>query len=112
MKRYLSVLQFVGGMIGNSSSGLSEAPAFHIPTLNIGNRQKGRITGDSVIHCDNTKDSILNGIHKIMSPDMQAIAQTATNPAEKEGTAKQIFEVIKNIPLQNLTQKHFYDIKK
>lgn len=112
IKRYLSALQFVGGMIGNSSSGLSEAPAFHIPTLNIGNRQKGRITGDSVIHCDNTKDSILNGIQKIMSPAMQAIAQTATNPAEKKGTAKQIFEVIKHTPLQNLTQKHFYDIKK
>ena len=58
MKRYLSVLQFVGGMIGNSSSGLSEAPAFHIPTLNIGNRQKGRITGESVVHCDNAKDYV------------------------------------------------------
>ena len=110
MKRYLSVLQFVGGMIGNSSSGLSEAPAFHIPTLNIGNRQKGRITGESVVHCDNAKDSILKGLQKIMSPDMQEIARTAVNPAEKEGTAIHIFEVIKNFPLQNLTQKHFYDI--
>ena len=101
MKRYLSVLQFVGGMIGNSSSGLSEAPAFHIPTLNIGNRQKGRITGESVVHCDNAKDSILKGLQKIMSPDMQEIARTAVNPAEKEGTAIHIFEVIKNFPLQN-----------
>ena len=112
MKRYLSVLQFVGGMIGNSSSGLSEAPAFHIPTLNIGDRQKGRITGNSVVHCDNTKDSILNGLQRIMSPAMQEIARTAVNPAEKEGTATLIFEVIKNFPLQNLTQKHFYDLPK
>jgi UDP-N-acetyl-D-glucosamine 2-epimerase, UDP-hydrolysing len=110
MKRYLSVLQFVGGMIGNSSSGLSEAPAFHIPTLNIGDRQKGRITGASVVHCDNAKDSILKGLQKIMSPAMQEIARTAANPAEKEGTAIHIFEIIKNHPLLNLTQKHFYDI--
>ena len=110
MKRYLSVLQFIGGMIGNSSSGLSEAPAFHIPTLNIGNRQKGRIAGESVAQCDNAKDSILKGLQKIMSATMQEIARTAVNPAEKEGTAIHIFEVIKNFPLQNLTQKHFYDI--
>jgi len=111
MKRYLSVLQFVGGMIGNSSSGLSEAPAFHIPTLNIGDRQKGRITGDSVVHCSNTKEDILKGLQKITSPSTQTIAKTAKNPAEKEGTAQNIFDVIKNYPLHNLTQKHFYDIK-
>jgi UDP-N-acetylglucosamine 2-epimerase (non-hydrolysing)/GDP/UDP-N,N'-diacetylbacillosamine 2-epimerase (hydrolysing) len=100
MKRYLSALQFVGG----------EAPAFHIPTLNIGDRQKGRISGDSVVHCSNTKEDILKGLQEITSPSMRTIAKTAVNPAEKEGTAQHIFEVIKNYPLRNITQKHFYDI--
>ena len=110
MKRYLSVLQYVGAVIGNSSSGLAEVPTFHIPTLNIGDRQKGRTAGKSVIHCGTSKDEILTGLAKIVSPEIRRMAQQSSNPYEKEGTAKHIFEVIKNYPLHNITQKHFYDI--
>lgn len=110
MKRYLSVLQYVGAVIGNSSSGLAEVPTFHIPTLNIGDRQKGRTAGESVIHCGTSKDEILAGLDKIFSPEIRQMAQQSSNPYEKEGTARHIFEVIKNYPLHNITQKHFYDI--
>lgn len=110
MKRYLSVLQYVGAVIGNSSSGLIEVPSFHIPTLNIGERQKGRTAGESVIHCGTSKKEILAGLDTIFSPDIRHIAQQASNPYEKEGTAQYIFEVIKNHPLHNIIQKHFYDL--
>ena len=109
--RYLSVVQQVAAVVGNSSSGLIEVPSFHIPTLNIGDRQKGRTAGESVISCGTSKDEILDGLTKIFSPDIRLKAQECANPYEKEGTAKNIFSVIKNYPLMNLAQKHFYDIR-
>jgi len=111
MKRYLSVLQYVGAVIGNSSSGLIEVPSFHIPTLNIGNRQKRRTAGQSVIHCGTSKAEILEGIDKIFSSEVRQLAQKCINPYEKEGTAQHIFDIISIFPLDNITQKHFYDIK-
>ena len=110
MKRYLSTLQYVSAVIGNSSSGLVEVPSFHIPTLNIGTRQKGRTAGMSVIHCGISKNEILDGLYKVSSPKTLQLARESHNPYEKEGTAQRIFEVIKNFPLHNLTLKHFYDI--
>lgn len=109
--RYLSVMKQVTAVVGNSSSGLIETPSFHIPTLNIGDRQKGRTAGESVIHCGTSKNEILEGLTKIFSPEIRQKAKKCANPYEKEGTAKNIFEVIKNYPLMNLAQKHFYDIK-
>lgn len=58
LKRYLSVMHFVGAVVGNSSSGIIEAPSFNIPTLDIGDRQKGRLAADSVYHCNSDADSI------------------------------------------------------
>lgn len=111
MRRYLSVLQYVGAVIGNSSSGLVEVPSFHIPTLNIGSRQQGRAAGDSVVHCAADFASIKNGLHEIFTPEVRERAEHATNPYEKADTAQNIFEVIKNYPVENLTLKHFYDIR-
>lgn len=109
--RYLSVMKQVAAVVGNSSSGIVEVPSFGIPTLNIGDRQKGRTAGESVIHCGTSKDEILAGLAKIFAPENRQMAQQASNPYEKEGTAQHIFEVIKNYPLHNITQKHFYDCK-
>lgn len=108
--RYLSVVQQVAAVVGNSSSGLIEVPSFHIPTLDIGKRQKGRTAGKSVIHCGTSKADILEGLTQIFSPEVRQVAQESSNPYEKENTVEQIFEVIKKHPLQNLTQKHFYNI--
>lgn len=111
MKRYLSVLQYVGAVIGNSSSGLCEVPSFGIPTLNIGDRQKGRISCDSVVNCGSTKEAVQNGLRKVLSPEMADIAKHVRNPYEKKNTAENIFKVIKSYPLDNLLQKQFYNLE-
>ncbi len=111
LKRYLSVMKFCCAVVGNSSSGLLEVPSFGIPTLNIGNRQQGRIAADSVYNCDTDNASILQGLDTIMSPAFKQKAAATHNPYDKEGTAQAIFEVIRTFPLEQLKQKHFYDIK-
>ena len=109
--RYLSVMRQVAAVVGNSSSGLVEVPSFGIPTLNIGDRQKGRIAAESVYNCKSDKDSILAGLEVILSPDFQQKAKRARNPYDKEGTAQAIFDVVSAYPLEQLKQKHFYDIR-
>ena len=109
MKRYLSVIPWIAAVIGNSSSGLIEVPSFGIPTLNIGNRQKGRISCNSVVNCGSDKESILWGLKKVLSTEMIEIARNTYNPYEKENTVENIFKVIKDYPLDNLIQKQFYD---
>ncbi len=111
VKRYLSVMKYVGAVVGNSSSGLVEVPSFGIPTLNIGDRQKGRIAADSVCNCDTDKGSILQGLDTIMSPAFKQKAAATHNPYDKEGTAQAIFNVLSTYPLKQLKQKHFYDIR-
>jgi UDP-N-acetylglucosamine 2-epimerase (non-hydrolysing)/GDP/UDP-N,N'-diacetylbacillosamine 2-epimerase (hydrolysing) len=109
VKRYLSVMKYVVAVVGNSSSGLLEVPSFGIPTLNIGDRQKGRIAADSVYHCDTDKASIIKGLDVILSSEFKKIASETHNPYDKEGTAQAIFDVISTYPIEQLNQKHFYD---
>lgn len=111
IRRYLSVIKYVGAVVGNSSSGLIEVPTFGVPTLNIGDRQKGRFAADSVYNCETDKASILHGLDAIMSPGFRQKAKKTQNPYDKEGTAQAIFDVISAYPLEYLKQKHFYDIR-
>ena len=106
-RRYFSVLKYVDAVIGNSSSGIIEVPSFSIPTLDIGDRQKGRIVPDSVIHCDYSKEDIKEGLKKVIEYKSKPIE----NPYFKEGTCDAILNVIKTYPLDNLIQKHFYDLQ-
>lgn len=108
--RYLSVMRQVAAVVGNSSSGLVEVPSFGIPTLNIGDRQKGRLVADSVFNCAPDKEAILKGLDEVMSPAFIQKAAETHNPYEKENTAQAIFDVISTYPLEQLNQKHFYDI--
>ena len=110
VKRYLSAVSYVAAVIGNSSSGIIEVPSLGIPTLNIGDRQKGRVICDSIISCHSNKASIENGLKKVLSEEMAKIAKEVRNPYEKENTAQSIFDVIKNYSLNNLTQKSFYNL--
>ena len=110
IKRYLSVMKYVGAVVGNSSSGLLEVPSFGIPTLNIGDRQKGRMAADSVYNCETDKESILKGLDVIMSPAFKKKAAESHNPYEKANTVEEIFKVISTYPLEELKQKHFYDL--
>lgn len=112
VKRYLSVMKYVCAVVGNSSSGLLEAPTFGKPTLNIGERQKGRFAAGSVYNCDTDKASVLSGLDKVLSLEFRGFAKTVRNPYEKPGTAQAIFNIISTYPLGKLGQKHFYDIDK
>ena len=109
--RYLSVMKEVGAVVGNSSSGLVEVPSFCIPTLNIGDRQKGRLAVESVLNCDTDCESILAGLDSVLSPEFSDTASHVLNPYDKEGTAQNIFDVISTYPLEELNQKHFFDIR-
>ena len=105
-RRYFSALKYVKAVLGNSSSGIIEVPSFGIPTLDIGDRQKGRIAADSVIHCGYSTEEIMYGLEKVVAYKVQKI----DNPYYKEGTCDAILKVIKTYPLENIVQKHFYDL--
>ena len=110
LKRYLSVMKEVGAVVGNSSSGIVEVPSFGVPTLNIGDRQKGRLAAESVVNCGTDKASIQEGLNKVLSTDFQFFCKTVENPYGKENTVEEIFKVISSYPLENIIQKHFYDL--
>ena len=112
MKRYLSVMKYCAAVVGNSSSGIIETPSFHIPTLNIGSRQDGRIAADSVYNCGTNKESIAAGLDYILSDKFRERAANTTNPYEKEGTAQAIFDVISTYPLNDVIKKQFYDYER
>lgn len=108
--RYLSVMKQAVAAVGNSSSGVLEVPSFGIPSLDIGDRQKGRLAADSVFHCKSDKESVLKGLDSVLSKHFRELAQFVHNPYEKENTAGEIFNVISTYPLGHLKQKHFYDL--
>jgi GDP/UDP-N,N'-diacetylbacillosamine 2-epimerase (hydrolysing) len=106
---YLSVLQFVDIVIGNSSSGIIEAPSFKIGTVNIGDRQKGRIKGISVIDCKPSVDEIYRAIQYAYSNEFYENLENTHSPYEGSNTAKRIMEKLVYQPLDDLLKKHFYD---
>lgn len=110
-KRYLSALQYVDAVLGNSSSGLVEVPSFHIPTINIGDRQRGRVCAESVIHCRNTVQEIEDSLQTALSEKFRKSLAIMQNPYEKEGTSDKIVEIICNVLDNGIEMKKiFYDI--
>lgn len=110
LQRYLSALKCVSAVVGNSSSGIIEVPSFGIPTLDIGNRQKGRIAAESVVHCGNDFRSIIEGMQQVLSDVFRKQVKHVLNPYEKRDTTKNIYKIISTYPLENLRQKKFYDV--
>ena len=109
--RYLSALQFVDAMVGNSSSGLAEAPSFKVGTINIGDRQKGRIKAQSVIDCEPYKGAIIVSFQKLYSQEFQKLLLSVQNPYGVGYASQRIIEEIKKIDLYNILKKSFFDIK-
>ena len=109
--RYLSALKYVDAMVGNSSSGLIEAPSFKVGTINIGDRQKGRIMAASVIDCDNDLESIRNAFKKLYSDVFVQELKNVTNPYGDGKASVKIKEVIKKVSLDEILKKSFYDMK-
>ena len=112
-KRYLSALKYCRIVIGNSSSGIIEAPSFGKPIINIGDRQKGRICADSVINCGYTQQEIQQAMKTALTKEFENKASNCRNPYEKENTAANIISVIKDYLLNDKIKlkKGFYDIK-
>ena len=111
MIRYLSALQYCEMVIGNSSSGITEAPSFHVPTINIGNRQSGRIRAESVIDCGNRVEEIREKKKKKKKLKSEGMLQNMENPYERSGTSENIYSEIKKYLFQHETiEKKFYDI--
>jgi GDP/UDP-N,N'-diacetylbacillosamine 2-epimerase (hydrolysing) len=107
---YLSTMQFVDAVVGNSSSGIVEAPSFKIGTINIGNRQEGRIKAESIIDCEPTKESIKKALQELYSSDFQEKLKNIVNPYGDGNTARRILKVLKAYDIRNILKKTFYDI--
>lgn len=108
--RYLSCLQFVDAVVGNSSSGLAEAPSFHIGTINIGDRQKGRLKSTSVIDCQPDRQSIAVALQRLYDPEFQSALGDAVNPYGDGGASARIAEIIRSFPLEGIIQKAFHNL--
>lgn len=108
--RYLSALQFVDAVVGNSSSGLVEAPSFKIGTINIGNRQKGRIKAASVIDSEIDANSICKAFDKLYSKEFKNRLTTILNPYGDGNSSIKIKNILKTVSLEKLYVKHFYDM--
>jgi GDP/UDP-N,N'-diacetylbacillosamine 2-epimerase (hydrolysing) len=109
-QRYLSCMAQVDGVVGNSSSGLLEAPSFRKPAVNIGDRQRGRLQAASVINCAPVRREIAGAIARIYDPDFQAGLASVTNPYGEGGASEKVLEIIKHHDLEALPQKVFYDL--
>lgn len=109
--RYLSAMQYVDAVVGNSSSGLLEAPSFHIGTLNIGDRQLGRVRADSVIDCGYSKQAILDGLQKLYSENFQSALKHVKNPHGDGDVASKILTKIRERSLEGMLKKAFHDIQ-
>lgn len=107
---YLDFLYHVDAVIGNSSSGIIEAPSLNTPTINIGDRQKGRIIAKTVINCSPKKIEILNAIKKVYDPKFKKQISKALNPYYKKGSSDFIVNTIKKLNLKNILKKSFHKI--
>lgn len=109
-RRYLSLLRHADVMVGNSSSGLIEAPCFALPVVNIGTRQRGRLRGANVIDVGYGREDILRGIEAALAPGFRERLQGMPNPYGDGKAAPRIVEVLRTVPLdERLIQKRFAD---
>tara|TARA_Y100000385_G_C13102734_1_gene645569 strand:- start:969 stop:2126 length:1158 start_codon:yes stop_codon:yes gene_type:complete len=107
---YISALKYIDVVVGNSSSGVIETPSFKVPTINIGDREKGRIMADNVICVDQNINAIKEGFKKAFSSSFIKSLANMENPYEKHDTAKNIASILANYDIPNSTEKEFYDL--
>jgi len=110
--KYLSTMKYMDGVIGNSSSGIIEAPSLKIGTINIGDRQKGREQSNSVINCRPTLDSIKNAFITLRSDNYKEVLKSSRNPYERKAMPSvEIRKTIEKLQFPINTMKSFYDIE-
>ena len=108
--RYLSAVKHVDGVVGNSSSGIIEAPSFQTGTINIGDRQYGRVRADSVIDCETTEESIRSALKLLFSREFIEKLRTVKNPHGGGDVAGKIVRVLQTHPIDNIIKKLFFDL--
>lgn len=108
--RYLSCMKHVDAVVGNSSSGLAEAPSMGVATINIGDRQKGRLSASSVINCEPTQQSISGVLSTVFDPSFRSNLMSTNNPYGSGGASEKVVEIIKNHDLKNLLKKSFFNL--
>ena len=108
-KMYFSILKHCRIVIGNSSSGVIEVPSFNIPTINIGDRQSGRIKAKSVIDCKNDIKSFKFALNKSLSKSFLREIKFSKNPYYKKNCSKNLINILKRIKIKNETAKKFYE---
>ena len=108
--RYLSCVAQVDGVVGNSSSGLVEVPSFKKGTINIGDRQRGRLQAASVINCEPTRQGIAAALEKLYTADFQVSLSQAQNPYGEGGASEKVVKTIKHCALNGIAKKSFYDL--
>ncbi len=109
-RNYLSAMKYASAIVGNSSSGIIEAPAMNVPTVNIGDRQKGRLRSASVIDCSGDKHTIVDALNRALSAEFRDVATRVTSPYGTPGASRRIADVLETIPLAGLNRKSFYDL--
>lgn len=109
--RYLSAIKFVDIVLGNSSSGLLEVPSFKKATINIGDRQKGRARASSVIDVRPVKEEILAAIKRAYSKEFEQTLKDTINPYDGGNPSKKMVKILKEIKLEGILKKKFYDVK-
>jgi len=109
-KKYFSIIQYVDGVVGNSSSGLLEVPTFKKGTINIGNRQKGRLRAKSIIDCDANKISISKSIEKLYSKEFQSELNNTINPYGEGRASSKIYNIIFKEYFPIILKKTFFDL--
>ena len=107
---YLSVMKQVEGVIGNSSSGIIEAPSLGVGTVNIGNRQRGRMKADSVIDCESDVESIRAAIATLFTSKHRSKLHSSNNPYGDGYVAEKVVTCLRDYPLDNLLNKKFYNV--
>jgi GDP/UDP-N,N'-diacetylbacillosamine 2-epimerase (hydrolysing) len=103
-------MQFVDAVVGNSSSGLAEAPSMGTATINIGDRQKGRLAAESIIHCNAKLENIRQALRTVYTPDFKASLAETKNPYGDGGASKKIVQVLKDQPINGILKKKFHDL--
>lgn len=107
--RYLSCINLFDGVVGNSSSGLTEVPSFRKGTINIGDRQRGRLQAKSIINCEPTPESIAGALNRLYSNDFQSSLANVINPYGAGGASEKIVAMLKRHPIGGIVKKSFYD---
>ena len=110
VRRYLSLMAIADAVVGNSSSGLIEAPAMGTPTVDIGDRQRGRPRAPSVLHCENDAAAIRAALVLVRSDEHRALAARRQSPYGEAGAAQRIAAVLRSAPLDGILFKRFHDI--